>query len=307
MELREANRILQSVKAALSADGVKLPSSAETDGIMLLLGKLDANRYLAAAHSKPSRPAVREHVTFCRALTAVKAGLPDPVTYMSVMMLHKTLYGDFSADAGRPRVFDASTGGSAHTDPKYITGSLKSIIAKMNELASAPEMSKDDFAGYLTHYMRELIILHPFDRGTEFTLRMYMIMFCRQKGFALCYNRISPLAIKKVEETAFLTDDITPMYKMFVNCLSYERTAVSPPAAAHSKREAEHRKPRKTPPVDTSPSPEIAAAKRKAAQDKKADIDDIKLKRIIRLQQKISKLNEQLATELSDGIYTDDE
>lgn len=306
MEFREANRILQSAKAAIAADGVKLPSAAEADGIMLLLGKLDPKKYIAQKLSaRSARPTSRDCVTFCRALDAVKSGLPEPVTYTSVMLLHKTLFDGFDEDAGKPRFTEASMNGNAHTDPKYISGSLRSIIAKMNAIASAPTIAKDDFAGYLTHYMRELVILHPFARGSELTLRLFMIMFCKQKGFSLSYNRVSPNAVRSVEETAFLTDDVTPMYKMFINCLSYERTTVAPPRPARSKRETAKKPPRPAS-SESGTNAEIAAVKLKASASK-TDIDEAKLKRIIKLQQKISKLNEQLVNELSaDGLETDD-
>lgn len=314
MEFREANRILQSVKYAMAADGVKLPSSAETNGIMRLLDKPDADKSRArsAAHiARSARTGARDITVYYRALDAVKTGLPDPITYASIMLLHKSLFGDVDDDAGKPRVKEAATDGSAHTDPKYIAGSLKAILTKMNAIAEAPTISKDDFASYLTHYMRELIILHPFENGSRLTLRLFMLMFCKRKGFSLSYNRVTPQSIRSVEETAFLTDDVTPLYKLFINCLSYERTTVSPPKPARSKREAAaaRRKPiaPKSAMPDGTTDAEIAAVKLKVTRADHHDIDDAKLKRIIRLQQKISKLNEQLVTELSsDDLATDD-
>ena len=304
MEFREANRILQSVKYAMAADGVKLPSSAETNGIMRLLDKPGAVK--ARARSAASGQGARDLAVYYRALDAVKVGLPT-VTYASVMLLHKSLFCD-DDDAGKPRTKEAATGGSAHTDPKYIAGSLKAILTKMNDIAEAPTISKDDFASYLTHYMRELIILHPFERGSSLTLRLFMLMFCKRKGFSLSYNRVTPQSIRSVEETAFLTDDVTPLYKLFINCLSYERTTISPPKPTRSKREAAAAKRTAKPaPPSGTPDAEIAAVKLKVARAEHQDIDDAKLKRIIRLQQKISKLNEQLVTELSsDDLATDD-
>ncbi len=152
MELFEANRILRTVKAAIAADGYKLPSSAETDGLMMLLGKLDAEKYLAPKikharaqdQASPSFDRAYKYVAFFRALQMSQTDLPNPVTAMSVMLLHKALFGDFDRNAGKLRTEDASTDGNAHTDPKYISGSLKSIIAKINEIDCAPSSARDD-------------------------------------------------------------------------------------------------------------------------------------------------------------------
>ena len=309
MELYEANRILRSVKTALAADGYKLPSSAETDGLLMLLGKLDVEKYLAPkikhvrAQDKSSASYNRtcKLISFFRALQAVEKGLPDPVTATSMIILHKSVTGDFNDDAGKIRSTDVTTCGSAHTDPKYISGSVKSIIAKMNEIVSAPTNSKEDFASYLSHYMRELIILHPFERCSEFTIRIFIMMFCKIKGFSLGYYRATPPALKDAEQKAFATDDVAPLFTMFTECLSYDHKTVQPtPPPARTRREVAKdlcrpsRAPSQPPPAPTPTEKQGKAAPKK---QKSTEPDDDVIKRAIRLQQKISKLNEQL-TEL---------
>lgn len=302
MELYEANRILRTVKSALGADGYKLPSSAETDGLLMLLNRLDADKFLApkikhAAERIPVGSAAYErsykYFSFFRALQAAKIGMSDPVTSVSIMLLHKTLCGDIDEEAGKPRTAEALTSGSAHTDPKYISGSLKAILAKMNEIGSAPETSKDDFAGYLSHYMRELIILHPFARGNEFTLRIFIMLFCKLKGFALSYYRAPVSTMVEAENAAFTDDDITPLYKFLSACLTYDhKTATAENAAPRTRREVARDVHRASRPV------RVETAKKPQQQKPRSGLsDDEVIKRAIRLQQKISKLNEQL-TEL---------
>ncbi|MCH5161335.1 MAG: Fic family protein [Clostridiales bacterium] len=306
MELHEANKILRSVKTALYADGHKLPQSADTDGLMMLLDKLDCAKFLSSklkrttlAKGSPAFDRAVSFNAFFRALNAIKTFNQDPVTSVALTLLNKSLYGTFDENAGKPRAVNVETGGNAHTDPKYISGSLKSLCAKMNDIEKSPTISKDDFAGYLTHYMRELIIMHPFECGSEFTSRIFLMLFCKLKGFSLCYYRASAAAVKAAEEAAFIDDDITPLYKLLLNCLSYERTTVNPKEnpSPRTRREINN----KVRPVASKPdsSDEMAALKKKAMEqpsDESATSDDV-LKRAIKLQQKITKLNEQL-TEL---------
>lgn len=303
MELREANRILQSIRTALSADGVKLPPSAETDGLIMLLGRLDCEKYLAAKikHAKSAQGSARVRansvILFFRALQAALDESADPVTYVSVLLLHKSVCGDIDDDAGKPRSVEMLTNGSAHTDPKYITGSLKAIIAKMNEIEKSPAISKEDFAGYLSHYMRELVIMHPFARYSEFVSRLFMIRFCRLKGFSLCYNRYPAAAVKAAEDEAFFTDDVTPLYKMFLDCLSYERNTIAP-TQTQSKTRTRREMDAKPRHAVRKPDVEVASVNLKTLDNFKSEMDEVKLRKIIKLQQKISRLSEQL-TELT--------
>ncbi|MCH5155355.1 MAG: hypothetical protein J1F69_02005 [Clostridiales bacterium] len=305
MELYEANRILRAVKAAISADGYKLPSSAETDGLLMLLGKLDTEKYLAPKikHARAQDKSASSYARLCkliyffRALKAVEKGLSDPVTAVSVNLLHKQIAGDIHDDAGRLRSVEAETDGNAHTDPKYISGSVKSIITKMNGIPAAPITAKDDFSGYLSHYMRELIILHPFEYCSEFTVRIFILMFCKMKGFALGYHRTTPSVIKSAEQKAFTTDNVAPLFTMFMDCLSYDHKTAkpdSPTPAPRTRREVAKDlcRPARNNEEKTAEQEKTAPVKKQ----KDASNDDI-IRRAVRLQQKISKLNEQL-TEL---------
>ena len=307
MELHEANRILRSVKTAIVADGVKLPPSAETDGLMMLLDKLDFEKFLAQKIKHASSYPVGSnaynrafnHIAFFRALFALKNGISDPVTSVSVMLLHKSVCGDLDPEAGKPRTEEFTSDGGAHTDAKYIAGSLKAIVTKMNDIESAPSIGKEDFAGYLTHYMRELIIMHPFDRGSEFTVRLFIMLFCKLKGFSLCYYRCPASQIKAAETTAFQTDDITPLYKVLYNCLSYETTTVteSPKTTPKTRRELASKAQKVTPGATNEQRIDKVKIKAFEGQSGKQQNNDDILKRAIKLQQKITKLNEQL-TEL---------
>lgn len=306
MELHEANRIVRSVKSALHADGAKLPQSAESDGLLMLLGKLDCDKYLAPKikHARTLAPDsaafIRAFCTiaFFRALEALKNGLPDPVTSASLMMLHKSVCGDLDPEAGKPRSTEYSADGCEHTDPKYIQGSLRSVIAKMNGIESSPAIGKEDFAGYITHYMRELVIMRPFERASDFTVRLFVTAFCKARGFSLCYYRTPAAEIRAAETAAFRYDDVTPMYKLFIKCLSYEHTTTEPQKSApQTRRELGKPRGEKRAAPQNAEVNDIKAAAQSCAKERDDDKPVDVLKRAIKLQQKITRLNEQL-TEL---------
>jgi len=223
-----------------------------------------------------------------------------------MLMLHKFICGDLDPEAGKPRSKQSIEDGCAHTDPKYIQGSLKAIIAKMNTVDAQPAVGKEDFAGYLTHYMRELVILRPFERGSDFTVRIFCMLFCRIKGFSLCYYRIPPPSVKAAESAAFTRDDVTPLYMMLTDCLSYEQHLPVKRTAPKTRRELSRAE------ADAADGEKRAAAhdahdthdrggeensvpiKITIPEGKNGAEDSDKLKRAVKLQQKIIKLNEQL-------------
>lgn len=282
MELREASKILQTVKSALAADGYKIPPAVETDGMLMLLNKVDCEKYLIPK-IKQARASVKNvaafkraytSVLFFRALETVRDGIAN-ITTLSLTLVNKNLCGDVFPDAGKLRESEKLTNGNEHTDPKYISGSLKALIAKMNETVSAPETSKEDFASYLTHYMRELTIMHPFEHDSPLTVRLFAAAFARIKGFSLNYNKVPPPQIKSAENDAFFTDDVTPLFILLSNCLAYEH--VTPQKKQQrTKRETDESMERRP----QSITDEI--------------MDKVKLRRAVRLQQKISRLNDQL-------------
>ena len=282
MELREASKILQTVKSALAADGYKIPPAVETDGMLMLLNKVDCEKYLTSK-IKQARSSVKNAaafkraytpVLFFRALETLRDGIAN-VTTLSLTLINKNLCGDVFPDAGKLRENEKFTNGNEHTDPKYISGSLKSLIAKMNETTPAPETDKEDFASYLTNYMRELIIMHPFEHDSPLSIRLFASAFSRIKGFSLNYNKVPPPQIKSSENDAFFTDDVTPLYIMLSGCLTYDHLA-PPKKQQRTKRETTENIERRP----KSIANEI--------------MDKVKLRRAVRLQQKISRLNDQL-------------
>lgn len=305
MELPEANKILRSVKTAMAVDGFRVPQAAETDGLLMLLGKLDGEKYLAPKIKRaqgldalPQRRKAERVIAFFRALNLFKDGIRAPVSLFTLTIINKTLFGDLEEQAGKLRDRAAELDGNAFTDPKYIQGSLRAITQKMNAIDSAPIIGKDDFAGYISHYTRELVILHPFDIESEFTVRLFIMLFCKLKGFGLSLYRTTPDSLRAATNTAFLTDDVTPLYNVLLTCLTYEQTTVTTPQRAQKTRREINGKPQKSVTVSTPPPEEIVTVKQKALENRAAKkdnsaTDDI-LKRAIRLQQKISKLNEQL-------------
>ncbi|MDE7107287.1 MAG: hypothetical protein K2O39_03105, partial [Clostridiales bacterium] len=139
------------------------------------------------------------------------------------------------------------------------------------------------------------------------------------------YHRATPPVVKAAEQKAFATDDVTPLFSVFTECLSYDHKKTEPekPTAPRTRREVAKdlcrptRKKETPPPEQPKQKPEKTKAqtqkqkdkdtakKEKDAAKKEAANDDV-IKRAVRLQQKISKLNEQL-TELIKPLDGKDE
>lgn len=308
MELYEANKILRNAKSIFASLSIKIPPQLETDGLLILLDKLDPESYLRSRRDKYrakdfSSAKLSVFPLFVRTLQ-ILTGRETTFTSVTLSLMHKRLCGDIDRTAGVFRNRSLSTNGCEHADYRYIGGSLKSITAKMNEAESSPQLSKEDFATLLTHYMRELIILCPFEKYNILFVDVFCVVFAKAKGFSLSFYKESPLAVKSAQDSAFYTDDVTPLYKSLITCLSYETKTVA--QYAKTRRELNAVTPtdvKKTKPkthtklpavkTDDSVSEPVREVSATVHEPTKSAPDDV-LRRVVKLQQKIAKLNEQL-------------
>lgn len=297
MEFPEANRILRNVKAIFQVDGYKLPPALETDGIMVLLGKTDAERYLKPKcdRIRDSADAVKSRLTiyplFIRALQLTsELSMQFALGTVTLSLIHKRLCGDFLQNGGALRTTNISSGDNAHADYKLIYGSLKSMLSKMSEIESSPKIAKDDFLGYITNYMREFIILCPFENYSSLVMRIFFSRFCENKGFALCYYKNVARIIHDAEDNAFVTDNVADLYQALLPCVTYRwRTSAEREIIPRSRRE-----------INAAPRTDEIAKPTKNLNDKKSTQDDEAIRRAVKLQQKIAKLNEQLTDVIKD-------
>ncbi len=263
--LQNEAKIVALGAAANAACETTAPSKAAVSAaVAYLTGKTDKAAFFKKSAKSP---------LYAR-LIAVADGNAQECTAESFCAVHKALY-EPKAKCGELRSGELTLTGGSCTPPNLLRGSLKNVLAKLEQVQGAPAAGKTDFAANLCCYLRELLILSPFTYGNDAARRAYLQNFCMQRGFLLNYAAVSKKELTAAETTAFASDDPQPLFTLLVKCLSYQReeppkkrrarTVPAPARQLPEKAPAEKEKaPRKT---ITAPAKsgheEIAAAERR--------------------------------------------
>lgn len=211
---------MQSAAALLAIDGEVVAPRLYAVGIDFLTEKLSEQALLQKVAAADSPAAVR----FARLLLLI-ARPPAVFTADTMLSIHKTLYADQRSDCGKLRKTALEIGGNSCTDARYLKGSLKAILGRMQALPAAPECAKADFAASLAHYARELSILSPFAYGNGIVRRAFLLLLCMRRGFDLNFSAVGRKEFAAAEAAALAADDAHPLFTLFITALSYtERT-----------------------------------------------------------------------------------
>ena len=214
MKIREANNIIANARASMSVDGVKVPAACDVEGARLLTSGFGYDGYV---HSLAGTPFYAAGTVFTRLIELCADGQPAVFDAELLSAIHKKLYGGLQSNAGQFRRTNMQLYGASFTDYRYIAGSLKRLLNKMGCKCSA----KTEFCSLLTHYYAELYLLAPFEQGNGVTIRTFLWLFARSKGFTLDYFKVPTRTVAEAERLAFTTDNVTELYNCLFTAVTY--------------------------------------------------------------------------------------
>lgn len=119
--------------------------------------------------------------------------------------VHRKLFSDLYAFAGKVRTIDIAKGKSAFCYAQNIDGEQLRIFENVD---SVPwnKLSKDDFADKLAVLSADLNALHPFREGNGRALRTYLILFAARYGYHLDFGAIDNEMLMNADIRAFYGD-----------------------------------------------------------------------------------------------------
>lgn len=220
MELSKANRIISSVRASMRMDGYSVSPALQTLGGLMLLNVNTPEESMEKIGSSPYKSTAS---IFFRLLSIVKMPTPLYFDIETLQFLHRTLYADLRPDPGSLRKINISKNGASCIDYKLLPASLRAVLDQLKKKDPGKTVTKNDFAAYLAYFMREMLILSPFPYGNGLTLRLFFELYSASRGFLLDYNKCDYKEFSAAETVALAADDVQPLYKCLVKCLSYLR------------------------------------------------------------------------------------
>lgn len=128
-------------------------------------------------------------------ITAQRANEPLPagrLSYAHYRAIHRHLFQDVYAWAGRIRTVQIAKGGNAFCYPEYIDREMHRLFDGLAEQKYLRGLSADDFATKAAHFLAELNAIHAFRERNGRTQLSFLALLAEQSRHPLHLERLDP-------------------------------------------------------------------------------------------------------------------
>ncbi len=143
-------------------------------------------------------------------VTAERAGQPLPVgrlSYRHYRAIHRHLFQDVYAWAGRIRTVRIFKGSSVFCYPEHIDREMKRLFAGLKKRNFLRGLDAVTFAKEAAHFLAELNAVPPFREGNGRTQLSFLTILAERAKHPLNMDRLSPPAIMKATVRSFAGDE----------------------------------------------------------------------------------------------------
>lgn len=106
--------------------------------------------------------------------------------------VHRHLFGDVYAWAGKYRTVRMSKGPSQFCYPENIPGEMARLFRELRHDRYGRGLSTNEFAGWVAHVIAELNAIHPFREGNGRTQNAFLVVLALQAGHPVDLTRFDP-------------------------------------------------------------------------------------------------------------------
>lgn len=131
-------------------------------------------------------------------ITAQRGEEPLPrgrLGYAHYRAIHRHLFQDVFAWAGRPRTVRISKGGSMFCYPEHIDAEMTRLFRQLAADAFLRGLAGAEFARRAAHLLAELNAIHAFREGNGRTQLTYLTLLAARAGHPLALERMDPGAM----------------------------------------------------------------------------------------------------------------
>lgn len=127
--------------------------------------------------------------------TAQRFSEPLPAGRLGVAhycAVHRHIFGDVYAWAGRFRSVRIAKGGSMFCYPEHIAREMRRVFAELHAANGFRGRSVGEFASGAAHFLAELNAIHPFRDGNGRSQLAFLVLVADQAGHSLNFDRLKP-------------------------------------------------------------------------------------------------------------------
>jgi cell filamentation protein len=128
-------------------------------------------------------------------MTSQRATEPMPsgrLDYAHYLAIHKHLFQDVYAWAGKPRSVRISKGGNMFCYPENIQVQAEKLFKELKAKNHLKGQPRGAFAAGVAHFMAELNAIHPFREGNGRAQLSFLVMLADSAGHPLDPEKIDP-------------------------------------------------------------------------------------------------------------------
>ncbi|MFI4951355.1 MAG: Fic/DOC family protein [Caulobacterales bacterium] len=176
----------------------------------------------------PDLRSAEELDRFEAAATTQRADEPLPAGRLSILhycAIHRHLFQDVFAWAGRPRTVRLGKSGSAFCYPEHIEREMRALFTGLKAGRFLRGLPPDAFAAEAASFLATLNAIHPFREGNGRTQMTFLALLADQAGHSLHLDRLQPETFLEAMVASFRnqTADLTANIRRLID----EGTAAS--------------------------------------------------------------------------------
>lgn len=144
------------------------------------------------------------------AITAQRADEPLPtgrLTASHYRAVHRHLFQDLYAWAGKYRTVRISKDGSAFCYPENIASQMNSLFGRLKADACLTRLTPNRFAAKAADFLSTLNAIHPFREGNGRTQTTFLALLAHHAGHPLDLTRLEPERFLAAMVASFRNDD----------------------------------------------------------------------------------------------------
>jgi cell filamentation protein len=144
--------------------------------------------------------AFESEISFQRSTESLPSGR---LSYTHYRAIHRHLFQDVYAWAGRVRTVRISKGGSTFCYPEHIDQEMAKLFKGLAKARHFRKSSPQSFAVQAAHFLAELNAIHPFREGNGRTQLTFLTLLAERAGHALALDRMKPERIMQAVIASF--------------------------------------------------------------------------------------------------------
>jgi cell filamentation protein len=132
---------------------------------------------------------------------------PGRLTSRHYRAIHRHLFQDVYAWAGRIRTVRIAKQGSAFCYPEHIEREMQRLFGDLAAQKQFRGLTATDFAARAAHFLGELNAIHPFREGNGRTQLSFLVALAHRAGHPLDAGRLEPAQMLRAMIRSFAGDE----------------------------------------------------------------------------------------------------